>query len=427
MGNYYLQNYSGFDIIWQIIVLWYWVPLPFILFMLFRNAWLWWRREVWDSKQKYILLEMMFPAESEKPFFTMEHVLSTVWSIYSNTNGLKNFKKRWIIGKRLIHFCFEIVSKGPHPRFFIYANRDHIDSIETAFYSQYPDMEFVETKEDYIKEMPFDVPNSEWDFYGMDQTLGKNDSYPIKTYKQFFEMKPENVKEEKRVDPMSTLLEGLNHLHEDEQSWIQIRVAPVSELDNSYRKRGQKLVNKLIHRKEKGGKGIVAEALDTFAGSGGNSKHEELIPPEMKLTPRERQIVEEIENKMGKNVFQTNIRVMHFGPKKNFNPGRRGPVEEFFSSFSMPDLNIFKKLSTTKTKIQHIWIKRRLFGRKRRIFRRYIMRETPLYPRTGGTFVLSTEELATIFHPPMEIRKIGTLVARVDSKKGEAPVNLPID
>jgi len=339
MNSFYYEL-NPLEIIWQVVITWYWVVLPFLLFIYFRKTWLWWRREVWDSKQRYVFLEMVFPGEIEKPFFTMEHVLSNIWSIYSNTVGIKNFKKRWIIGKRLIHFCIEIVSVGPHPRFFLRVNRDHVDSIRTAFYSQYPDMEFIESNDDYTKHMNLNAPNHQWDMYGMDQVVEKNDAYPLKTYNQFFEMKPENTKEEKRVDPMSTLLEGLNSIHEHEQFWIQIRLAPVSSKDNSYRERGRRLVNKLVHRKEDKGKSFFGEMFDTLFGGSGKERREEMIPPEMKMTPRERQIVEAVENKIGKNVFQTNIRVMYFGATKGFKPGRRGPIEEFFSAFSMPDLNI---------------------------------------------------------------------------------------
>jgi hypothetical protein len=152
----------------------------------------------------------------------------------------------------------------------------------------------------------------------------------------------------------------------------------------------------------------------------------EIIPPEMKLTPREREIVQEVENKIGKNVFQTNMRCLYFGEKRIYEAARKSLGEEFFSSFSRPDLNTIKKDSRTKTRIWHFFIKRRLLIRKHRIFRRYIMRETMLYPDPGGTYIMNTEELATIFHPPIEANKVGTMLTQVHSKKGEAPVNLPI-
>jgi hypothetical protein len=43
------------------------------------------------------------------------------------------------------------------------------------------------------------------------------------------------------------------------------------------------------------------------------------------------------------------------------------------------------------------------------------------------TFILNTEELATLFHFPSEATISTLAVSRVDVKKREAPSNLPIE
>ena len=45
----------------------------------------------------------------------------------------------------------------------------------------------------------------------------KDSAYPIKTYPYF-----EEVKEEKRVDPISTVAETMSKLKDDEMIWIQL-------------------------------------------------------------------------------------------------------------------------------------------------------------------------------------------------------------
>ena len=257
--------------------------------------------------------------------------------------------------------------------------------------------------------MSWNVPNKAWNFYGLDMSLKRHDVFPVKTYSQFFEMKPENTKEEKRIDPMSTLLENLACLKNGEKMWLQMKLTPVKKKDSDFFSRGRKKIDKMVNREKKAGQGTKSE----------------IIPSEMKLTPREREIVLVAEKKLGSSVFKTHIRAVYFGEGKTFDFARKSLIEGFFSSFSVPDQNEFGKLTRTKTKLYHFYVKRRLYIRKRNMFRRYILRETPFFPRYGGTCVLSTEEVATIFHPPIELRSFGGEISRVSNVKSSAPANLP--
>ena len=47
-------------------------------------------------------------------------------------------------------------------------------------------------------------------------------------------------------------------------------------------------------------------------------KEKEVIPPEMKLTPGEREIITGVEQKMAKRGFRTNIRFIYLGKKDVF-------------------------------------------------------------------------------------------------------------
>ena len=232
------EVFSFSHIILQIILLWWWILPPIILFPFAAQAWLWWRRELWEKKQKYVFLELIFPHGTEKPISSMEHILSTLWPVHSSIEGIRNFKKKWWIGKKLQYFTVEIVSAASRPRFFIRCNEEHRDSVVSTFYSQYPTMEIIEmkesSKENYIRYVSWNTPDHKMNMYGFDEVLKRSDAFPIKTYTQFFEMKPENTKEEKRIDPINTLLEGLNQLKDGEQIWIQMRLAPVGNDDDAY-------------------------------------------------------------------------------------------------------------------------------------------------------------------------------------------------
>lgn len=421
MTEAFLNNPLNF--LGQIFNNWWWLFLPLAVFPFFKNAWLWVQREAWEKKQKYKFVELIIPNEIEKPLFIMEQVFANIWPIHSSLEGRMNLKKKFWHGRKPDYFTIEIVSNGPSPRFFLRMNDKHRDAIEAAFFAQYPEMELHEVDDSFMKEVPWNLPDKRWDMYGFDEVLLRSDAYPIKTYNQFFETKPENTKEEKRVDPINTLVEAMRKLKTSEKAWIQIRLEPVSEKESDHIKRGKALVNKLVNRKSTKGSGILGLL---FSFQAVPKSERELIPPEMKLTPREREIVQLVENKIGKYAYKTNIRCIFFGEKATFDSGRKSLLEEYFSGFSMPDINTLKKFSTTKTKIQYFFIKRRTTLRKRRMFFRYLMRETTLYPRQGGTYILNIEELATLFHPPIHSLKTAALLQRTMAKKGESPENLPI-
>jgi len=52
---------------------------------------------------------------------------------------------------------------------------------------------------------------------------------------------------------------------------------------------------------------------------------------------------------------------------------------------------------------------------------------SPLFPGAGGTFILNTEELASLFHFPGRAVAPVPFVSRIEAKKGEAPPGLPIE
>ena len=53
--------------------------------------------------------------------------------------------------------------------------------IESAIYSQYPDIEIVEA-EDYVDALPSVLPNKVYDLWGNNFILAKPNAYPIQTY-----------------------------------------------------------------------------------------------------------------------------------------------------------------------------------------------------------------------------------------------------
>ena len=81
----------------------------------------------------------------------------------------------------------------------------------------------------------------------------KEDAYPIRTYEKFFEPQGERISaEEKRIDPIISLLEAMSKLGPGEHYWVQFTTVPVGDYDEpEWRKEGQKIINKISKRPEK--------------------------------------------------------------------------------------------------------------------------------------------------------------------------------
>ena len=426
--------------LWDVFKNWWWIALPFFLWRPFLFLWLWWRREIWMFGQKKVLLEIKMPKEVLKPLRAMEQVFSALWG---NVFDPADRWEQWVEGKTLDSLQLEMASLGGEPHLFVRCTEGRRNAIEASIYSQYPDAE-ISIVEDYTKYVPRDIPNKDWDAWGTDYELVKPDVYPLKTYAKFFEEKTE-AKEEKRIDPLSTLLEGMGKLGPGEQLWIQIAATPIisskKEEEGGYDfvKAGRVIADKLAKRPEKTKqKSIFLEAgeklvLGTMEEE--EKKEEPLIPPEMKLTPGEKEILSGVEGKIAQRCFNCYIRFIYLAKREVYFGGAKAIPFGFFNQFATENLNAPKPCPQTLTKIKkslfffplNLVRERRLFIKKRRLFFRYINRFLPLFPKRGGTFILNTEELATLFHFPGWTVAPAPFVSRVESKRGEAPPGLPME
>lgn len=413
----------------RILKNWWWIVLPFIFLKPFLFLWLWWRQERWKKKIKEILLEIKLPEEILKPIRAMETVCSSLWQIYDPSS----WKEKWFEGKKLLDVSFEIASIGGVPHFYIRIPEIVRNLIETSIYAQYPEVEISEV-EDYTKNVPQNIPNKEWDFWGCDMMPMKEEAYPLRTYTEF-ETERE-AKEEKRVDPMANLLESLGRLKPGEQIWIQIIAKPLTPKEDNWVKRGEKIVEKLMGRKPS----PLLESFLPYAVKGtgrvlvAGQPLEEKKPEEeklelgaLRLSPGEVEVIKAIQRKISKYGFESNIRFLYLGNKDVFFKPNLRLALGFFNEFNTQNLNTIKPWGKTKTKIQYFLIQRRVYLRKRRIFRMYVNRRSPLHPRKGGTFILNVEELASIYHFPSRLVAPAPSVPRIPAKRGEAPPELPTE
>ena len=149
----------------------------------------------------------------------------------------------------------------------------------------------------------------------------------------------------------------------------------------------------------------------------------------MVLTPGEREIITEIENKIKKPVFRTAIRGVYVAKRENWEAPHRAIMRSYMSHFITNNLNTLGFTGDTRPKVHYFWRKRRAFLRARKMFRMTVLRFPAAFPnRRKYCPILSSEEMATLFHFPLRVSgMVGPTMGKVESKKAGPPPNLPVE
>lgn len=386
----------------------YWAPVVFGF--IFWKVWIYYVQTEFISKIKWTLLEIRLPKEVAKPPQAMEMVLAAL-----EQSGAGSKIEQYWTGRVQLWFSLEIVSIEGAIHFFIRAPSKLRDLVESRIYSQYPEVEITEAP-DYTDHVPFSK-NGKTNLFGTDFILSKADPYPIKTYVDY-DMHKGYAEEEQRIDPMTPMLEFLGSIGRGEHAWIQILV-------KAHKKRFKKEDGKLGDWRDE----AKAEIKKLIEGEKKEEKEGEKPSP-ARLTKTQNDNITAIERNMAKPGFDCGIRIIYLAESDKFNPGQIASMMSSFKQFNSSDLNGFKP--TRDTSLDYPWegldkaMGSPRVGRKKNvIFDAYRRRSYFYHPHERKPFVLSTEELATIYRFPGAIAETPTL-KRLESKKSEPPANLPI-
>lgn len=415
---------------WEAFSISWWIIVPLGLFFVWKDLWLEGLNLLWRRKIKWILLELKIPGNVLKTPKAMENVFSALHAIWFKAVG---FEDRWFKGEELFWFTCELVGYNGGVSFYIRCPAAFRNLVESAFYSEYPDAEIVEA-EDYTELMPDVLPNAVYDLWGNDWALAKPNPYPIRTY-QFFEAHVD----EQRLDPIAAITEVMSRLREGEAIWLQYLIRPIPD---SWKKEGEEIRDRMMERKKSEPKGWLeslfsgaGQFIRNFAMAGveypnwdaKDDKKEEKLKF-VNLSPGERNVLEAIENKISKLGFETAIRFIYIDRADTFTQANVAAVNGAIKQFNTQDMNSFKRISGTDTfitsrKLTHkSWFRKsKLYYRKRSIYDLYRLRWFP--PKYS---ILNTEELATIFHFPL-VTVEAPLLRRLGTRKGEPPINLPVE
>jgi len=419
------------------------------------KLWIHYIQQDFISGIDFVLLEIIPPRDVLRSPKAMELFFTNALYQFSFKGG----KEEYWQGAVWFWFSLEIASIDGQVHFYIRTPTRIRGLIETQMYAQYPQAQIKEVM-DYTMAVDEITPTSKWNGWGCEFALKNPEAFPLKTYVDFGLDK--DPKEELKIDPISPIIELFGSLKKGEQMWLQIVVTPSKK---QYHTKGtlfgthdwvQEARNELFKflapytsHKE------VKEVQDIGLG---RSRIEARVPQWLDRA------VKAMSAKTSKVGFDTGIRAYYVAPKEIFDMNSRRNIRLIFRQYDSPDSNGLIRINSTQgdalnasvltlspeqvmvlaNRTLHEYQERGFFHLPLRHHLLSIHVFETLFPKPiihaifmtfikpfflpyqhMRTFVLNTEELATLWHFPGQILKVPTL-ERIESKEASPPTNLPV-
>ena len=406
------------------------------------KVWVHYVQQDFISGIDFVLLEIVPPREVLRSPKAMELFFTNALYHFSEKGGKESYWQ----GAVWFWFSLEIASIDGQVHFYIRTPTRVRGLIETQMYAEYPQAQ-VKAVEDYTLGVDEISPGSAWNAWGTEFKLVKPEAFPIKTYVDFGLDK--DPKEEFKVDPISPIIELFGSLQKGEQMWMQIVVTPSKKTwhtDGTWFGHHDWVAESRIQQEK------LLAPYTQFKDPSKPHESEVLIraPGFLENT------IKIITTKTEKIGFDTGIRVMYVAKKEIFPPNTRTNnsrnIRLILRQYGRPDSNEFTRANSTQADYYSgifmlspektmILADRMLEEFRERSFfhhplRHHLLDEHAPYMfwpfsyfimayKHPPTFVLNTEELATLWHFPGQILKVPTL-ERIESKEAAPPTNLPV-
>jgi hypothetical protein len=299
----------------------------------------------------------------------------------------------WLLG-RTDHFSFEIVANSKYISFYVVAPKSMGRYLEQQIQAYYPEAILEESSD-----------------YNIFSAKGETIAGFLKTKRSFiFPLKTYNKME---ADPMESLVNVMSKLNSDESIAIQYIVR--SALPGWHYKS-----NKIVAKVNQGKK--LSEALNINLFSKVLSFMGDLLkaakPPnvneprekENRLTAMEQEVLKLIEEKNSKAGLDTNIRIVATAGDK---PRAKSYLNNMVSAFSQYNYYQYGNVFGSKMVFYNKLIQKFLI--RDFIYRRF---------KPGISSLLNTEELASLFHPPLPETETPNILW-LFAKYAAAPSDIP--
>jgi hypothetical protein len=312
----------------------------------------------------------------EKDLRGVQEGIAVAETLFAGLSGLPRAKG--VMGWWLGHHdtvSFELLAKGNLIQFFIAVPQEWKTYMTQHIHAQFPGAE-LEDVPDYNPFLPQGIT------LGSGLRLKEPSLFPIKTYKRL------------DSDPQNAILNALTKAGDTGSIVIQLLLEPARE---EWRKRSVKFVECM----QRGA--TVKEALKGRKPDLKDKEGREI--PVRRLSPGEEELVKAVQEKASKGAFHANIRVMTSAPALAQAQELLNNTLNSFAQFNVYDLgNSFQKASVPPKRLVDAFV-----------FRRF---------RDGESCTLATDELASLWHPPLPTTELAN-VDWLDARKGAAPANIP--
>lgn len=307
-----------------------------------------------------VLLQVALPRDNEIKIDAAEQLFSSLASM--RTGG------RFAFLKRQPHLTLEIVGLPGDIRFYVHVPKKLQDLVEKQINGSYPDAEITHIEEKSGQTKHYIIGNE----YNIFSETGKVAFASLKL--KSYDYLPIKIFKDLPVDPLSSITSVLAKMTDGEGAAIQIVVSPA---DSVWKKQGRSYIAK--------------------------TKKSEANPETAKYSADSKEL-EGIENKISKPGFNVVVRVVVSSSSSEAAQAHLSNVSTAFSQFD--GLNSFTK---NKLRFKNMFVTDFIY--------RYL-------PMRGQTSVLSSEELATLFHFPN--KSITTPnIFWMSAKRAPAPAKIP--
>jgi hypothetical protein len=417
------------------------VPLAFITaplwlpFLVVRGAydlWYLYARAEFLAKRSFVLLELKPPRNLVKTPLAMETFLSTLHL----TGGESNWWARLNGGTRP-YFSLEIASLEGQVHFYLLTETRFRRLVESQLYSQYPGVQVMEAS-DYSRAIS--ATTDAWTVWGVDykQTAKNSDPLPIKTYVEFGLEKVQ--KEPEQVDPLASIIEFMGAAGKGEYIWLQyvIRAHKGEKFEKELRDFNRRQTDKKKRIKAytwvERGTEMVADIRKATQEKYIDPVTKKEMPGFPNPTKGQAEKIAAIERNIAKLAFDVGIRSVYVCKKDKMNSSVIPNLISLYKPFTSPGWNGIDSTAWMKKFDDYPWeigtqkkkdkfAKELVEAYRRRQFFYHPLYEGSMSP--NDIMVMSTEELATVFHIPSRAVETPGL-GRIASATSEAPVNLPI-
>ena len=385
-----------------------WAPLA-ALYIGF-HTWLRYKQREWIKGHGKVLLEIKLPNELFKSPVAMEIFLQALYQ-----PSINNLTDVYLNGRVRMWTSLELVSDGGRVHFYIWTFAFLRKAVETQLYAVFPNIEIHEVP-DYSLAVKYDPKKYKFGKFSH-IVLTKADAYPIKTYIDYGLDK--DPKEEYKNDPITPVIEFLGSLKPGEHAWIQI-------LLRAHAKEGLQYGRIITKPDWKGAANDEIKKILKEAKLQGEVKD---ASPARALSEAQKDTIKAIERSIDKSAFDTMIRVAYFAEEAAYNPANIGGILGAFKQFNSQNMNGFKPSSKS---FDYPWqdfagIRKAKWEREMlEAYKRRAIFSTPFKDFHNKPYILTTEEVATLYHFPSAMVAATPTLARLPSKKAEAPANLPI-